>query len=577
MFRSICLSCILTVMCFMSAHAQGVSITVSSQKSFNSMRAAIDNKVKAGEKQITVIIEPGTYEFVENHLTLKNLDYHDVDLTIIGPGAVITGAGERIERGAGIQKLNRYWCYLSDTGEELDAWSPFMQSDSEVEVLDAKKGECRIHCTAPIADSKKCDDQYITITESFKSVQCKVTSIKGGYIYFTTDDTGNINLDYTVAKRHPRFKLLGNSDIPGEISIKGGVAGLPGDVTSVKTCQSSNFLYVEGSHFKSLRIESLKFKGSKESSQLMTFIDTDAANGISIRICEFRNIHGDVISLRNTDNVTVDNCLFAETYRGGIKSDNKSSHTVVRENRFAGCGIGVRNSACVTCSGTDYLVKDNVFENFGYSAVSVGLHYTSKRYEPISGTVEGNNIYNTAEYNAATFDNSLMDSGAIYLMTNNDNSVVAYNYVHDVAGYYSNNGIYCDDGAKGFKLYANIITNIAGGYTIYSRRVGYIENLADSQVKKTNVDNQMMFNILDGKYMFAGRPGDNNCVKGCNYLIKGADGSVPVLKASDLPQVEDDVVLDNVTMENGKIKIARKEFRKNFSSAVFDPIRKYLK
>lgn len=577
MLRKLYISLLLTAACGFAAQAQGVAIRVSSQKSFNSMRASIDKHVKAGEKQITVLIEPGTYEFTENHLTLKNLDYSDVDLSIIGPGAVVTSSGEQIERGADLQKLNRYWCYLSDTGEELDAWSPFMQSDSEVEVLDSKKGECRIHCTAPIANSKACEDQYILITESFKSVRCKVTSIKDGYIHFTTDDAANINLDYTVAKRYPRFKLLGNPDIPGAISIKGGAAGFPAGVTSVRTCKSSNFLYVDGCRFKSLSIESIKFKGSKESSQLLTFIDTEASEGISIKNCEFRNLHGDVISIKNTDGVTVSLSRFADNYRSCIKSDNRSSRTEVRENLFTHCGTGVQNSACVTCSGTDYLVKDNRFENFGYSAVSVGLHYTSKRYEPISGTVEGNEIYNTAEYNAAVAENSLMDSGAIYLMTNNDNSTVAYNYVHDINGYYSNNGIYCDDGAKGFKLYANIVTHIANGYTIYSRRVGYIETLAGSQVSKTNVDNQMMYNILDGKYMFAGRPGDNGCRKGYNYLIKAADGSVPVLKSSDIPEAEDDVVLEGVTIGNGKVKVSRKAFRKNFSSDRFAPIRKYLK
>lgn len=579
MSRKISISILLCLLGFSSYAMNAGEIRISTQTAFNNMRVAIDKRVKAGEKQITVIVEPGIYEFNENHLALKNLDYHDIDLTISGQGVTVTSAGELIERGAALQKLNRYRCYLTDTGDELDPWSSFQQTDREIQVLDSKTGACRIHCVQPIrkCNAAQCEGQYILITESFKSIQCKVTSIKGGYIYFTADNTSDINFDYSVAKRFPRFKLLGNRDFHGNMYIADGTVRFPDGYKTVKSCRSSNFLYVEGCRFKSFRIDGLHFKGSKESSQLMAFTNNEAVGGIAVTNCEFRNIHGDVIMIRNTDDVTVKDCCFSETYRSGISSDNKSARTVVCGNRFVNCCTAPRYSVCVTCSGTDYRVSGNVFEDFGYCAISVGLHHDSKKYEPITGTVDRNEVYNTPAHNAAAFENSLMDSGAIYLAANHDATVVEYNNVHDIAGYYSNNGIYCDQGAKGFKLYGNVITHIATGYTIYSRRVAYIEKLASSQVKKTNVDNQIMNNILDGKYMFNGRPGDNNCVKGRNYLVRAADGSVPVLKMSDIPVVEDDVVLDNVTIADGKVKVSREDLGKYFSSREFDPVRQYLK
>lgn len=63
----------------------------------------------------------------------------------------------------------------------------------------------------------------------------------------------------------------------------------------------------------------------------------------------------------------------------------------------------------------------------------------------------------------------LMDSGAIYTWTQNDQVIIRYNYIHDYTGASDNRGMFCDDGAANFKIIGNRILRIANSYCVDSR------------------------------------------------------------------------------------------------------------
>lgn len=98
-----------------------------------------------------------------------------------------------------------------------------------------------------------------------------------------------------------------------------------------------------------------------------------------------------------------------------------------------------------------------------------------------------------------------MDSGAIYIFTQNDGAVIRNNYIHDYVGMKDNRGIFCDDGAYGFTITGNVIRNVPNSYSIDSRLCLNVETQAGSVVKKVNYNNIIRNNRVDGPVRFEKR------------------------------------------------------------------------
>jgi hypothetical protein len=75
---------------------------------------------------------------------------------------------------------------------------------------------------------------------------------------------------------------------------------------------------------------------------------------------------------------------------------------------------------------------------------------------------------------------------------------ISNNYIHDIAGIKSNNGIFCDDGAKGITLSGNRIERIHGGYDINLR---WCETYK-ADVPDHNSGNRIFNNQTTGKVRF---------------------------------------------------------------------------
>ena len=101
--------------------------------------------------------------------------------------------------------------------------------------------------------------------------------------------------------------------------------------------------------------------------------------------------------------------------------------------------------------------------------------------------------------------NLLMDTGAIYVGTQNTSLTIRNNYIHDISGPFDNRGIFCDDGTVNTTITGNRVQRVANSWCIDLRRDLSIETRSDSKVRRVNVGNQVKDNQVDGRIRFEQR------------------------------------------------------------------------
>lgn len=567
----------------LDSDVQSVCITISGQVDLAKVRPRIERKIEEGYKDITVLFAPGIYCFRDEQLYFKNKDYSGVTIRLVGDQAFFLGEGQRyVSSGSECASFSRYNGYVSEKEwRYLSVWGAMLESDRLAEVVDESSQLCRIHYSG-LKDmpEEQCKNSHIMLTESFDGKVFKIKYIKGGWVYFTASnlaklskDLYNINHDFFSGKRFPKFRLCNTTSFAGAVTcLDGKIRFKESDGPVYESC-NTRFFYAESTRFNQLEIRGLVFLNNKESSQLITFKDCDVKMGVFIHDCEFRNIHSDIVEVINTDHVFLRRNYVTENFRWGFRADNRSSDFQVEDNTFENSGVGLRNSACVTCYGPDFYVARNHFRNFGYAAVYAGLHYSTKKNEDVSGIIEYNEISFDAQYREDLLNRTLMDAGAIYLGTVHDRTIVRYNHIHDYVGVYSYNGIYCDDGAFNCKIYGNVITGITRGYCISSRRVAWIEKDPKSRVREANFGNFIAYNLLDGKYKFEGRPGNNRCTKGENILLIPVGKEKPSVSTSNISNQQDDRFVPVHSINEGEINLNRPSYE---FLPEFQPLQNYV-
>lgn len=225
-------------------------------------------------------------------------------------------------------------------------------------------------------------------------------------------------------------------------------------------------------------------------------------------------------------------------------------------------GKRMQNTFCVVCRGDDFTVSDNELTDYGYGGIGAGVWYRHDQPNPCKGVIENNTLVYTDEYLQAVEDNCIMDSGAIYLWTKNDGTVVRSNRIMGYAGMKDNRGIFCDDGARNVQIYGNLITGVANSYSIDSRRCANVEDVCGP----ANINNAVYDNIVDKPIRFQGRNGvENGCSSGPNYMIAGNDRAVS--DYSNVVLESEDVTVSPRSILKGRIVLPYSEFREIRSSS----------
>ena len=149
-----------------------------------------------------------------------------------------------------------------------------------------------------------------------------------------------------------------------------------------------------------------------------------------------------------------------------LDADWRDSASVPRNNTVSQCTIarcGAVNAGCVGiydafCDGTQ--IVRNRISDMPYTGISIGFRWNESETSQRNCAVIGNEVFDVMKM--------LADGGAIYTLGYQPGTILRGNLLHDVHrsafahGGAPNNGIFFDQGSKGYLVEGNIIYNTSG-------------------------------------------------------------------------------------------------------------------
>lgn len=551
-------------------------ITIIDQNDFNLLQKKIEAAIKTGEKDIIITFGRGPYYYKDDHVLLRDVYGKDVTLRFKGNKTKIISEGRQYRKGDiydGGFSTNYVW--LDHKLNDLFIWGQMYQADRMVDVVDEMTKLCRVHSPEFKLDAGEVGpNAWLQLTEWYMSGTYKIERIEGQDVYFTANDLKpglatygnyNVNYDYTVVKKFPRFRVCNLGDVTSALNI---IEGKPVDQDFYE-CQSSTFLQIYGTDFRKIDISGIKFYGNAGKSMLFRLLGARVNGGINIHHCEFHGIKSVAVYMMQTSNTTISNCRFEDCYDHVLLAISKVKNTRITDNYFLNMGKGLKSTFSIHCQCKDFYVANNTLVNFGQGGIGVGTGVADEIEG--SGVVEHNELYFTDDYAEYARKSSLIDGGAIYLYTKNAGTTIRYNRVHNYTGAHSNRGIYCDDGAYGFTLYGNVITGISNSNYIDSR-------LVPSADLPTNTNNVVEYNIVEGRYKFEGNTkASNGCVKGKNIVLNTANGEPYNTVLGKFDKAEEDINLEYKRNRDLEIVVPRSTRRELKKLPFYNRIKKYIK
>ena len=321
-------------------------------------------------------------------------------------------------------------------------------------------------------------------------------------------------------------------------------------------------------------IEKAEGKGNKISTMFRV------GTGVKLLVHDtnFKNISNCCID--NKGVLKVEKCKFSDANKDCIKSVSEAfiknsyfeditefpvSSLVNSYLEVVGCTfnrIGLRgaNHSCISARGDSY-IANNVFCDFNYSAIKIGVvNATTERQLP-TVVVEYNKLFWTDGWKKEIEKYGLNDGGAIYVITNNKRTIIRYNTIKDFGGHGANDAIYCDDGAYNVSVYGNVITGTANCYDISAR------DCSRKRIRKTpreysqNTGNYIGYNVCDGILKIAGSSvvKDNHCVFENNIIVGKHDRSKDIVQ--NIKNLNSAIIYDSKGYidANGKVLLLEKK------------------
>ena len=472
------------------------SFRVGDQEGFDGLQARIDRALDAGEDTVLVQLAPGVYFFHEDHLTLSGIDRPGCSVRIIGEDVFLVGGN----REAGYRWENGY--VDLENRRPVDVRNPVKRAGFWPVPCLFRKGMYKIPCKEPDMDGKEATGVRIILSQWFFGAVYEVEKIKNGWLYFRKKERGRTRLwtELRFGRCRPRYILC-----------------IPPERTDLHACTESAFLALEDCRLRSFSMEGITFLGNGAGAPLI-HIRNVRSDTVRVSDCRFEGIRSQVFEVEGTDRFLLLDNLFRGCYLGVVHLSSDTKDALIQGNRFLDNGIQMTNIPVVLCQGLDFVVRDNLFEDFAYSAIGVGLHFTDSHGCITSGKVEENEICMSESFRSGV-PRELIDGGAIYVWTMNRDVCIRHNYIHDIDGPHGNRGIFADDGAVNVEISDNLLLNILGGRGIDLRRAFRVERKRNSVIRRVNVGNRMSGNILDGRCRFFIRRGDPTSFRGKNRHV----------------------------------------------------------
>ena len=331
-------------------------ITIIDQNDFNLLQKKIEAAIKTGEKDIIITFGRGPYYYKDDHVLLRDVYGKDVTLRFKGNKTKIISEGRQYRKGDiydGGFSTNYVW--LDHKLNDLFIWGQMYQADRMVDVVDEMTKLCRVHSPEFKLDAGEVGpNAWLQLTEWYMSGTYKIERIEGQDVYFTANDLKpglatygnyNVNYDYTVVKKFPRFRVCNLGDVTSALNI---IEGKPVDQDFYE-CQSSTFLQIYGTDFRKIDISGIKFYGNAGKSMLFRLLGARVNGGINIHHCEFHGIKSVAVYMMQTSNTTISNCRFEDCYDHVLLAISKVKNTRITDNYFLNMGKGFKSTFSIHC------------------------------------------------------------------------------------------------------------------------------------------------------------------------------------------------------------------------------------
>ena len=486
---------IISFLALSSFRSEAGVIQVRSQEEFDRLGGRIRSELLSGE-DVHVRLDSGLYFFSERHLVLNSLFCPGSALTISGEGAVLVGCarpGETPSFRNGFVNLKEMRAF--------DAMGPVRKAGFWPLPVPFRKGVYRLRCRgeSPVSEAEAVGMKII-LSQWFVGAVYEVVKITGRWIYFKrVPYRTRIWSELRFGRCLPRYMLFS-----------------PRKADSVHPCDASNFLSLENSRLGGVVLEGIRFLGNGERDRLIRISGVEA-DSVVVRECSFEGIRSRGILVKRTDRFRLRNSVFRSGALNQVYVDKTTADARIEGNRFLGNGLLMTNDPVVDCKGVGFLVRNNYFQDFSYSAIGAGLHFSDTSGLVTSGVIEQNEICMSDAFRQVPM-RSLIDGGAIYIWTQNKDVTIRNNYIHDIAGPHGNRGIFGDDGVVNLSICDNTVLRVRGSYAIDVRKEHGVGRRKDSAVRRANVGIVIRGNTYDGRvrvYVRKEDPrsyiGDNNC------------------------------------------------------------------
>lgn len=488
---------VLLLLILVPAMLYGNRIVVRNQADFDLLQHSVEAALSSSDTLADVRLLPGIYFFRENHLILDGLERPDFHLRISGKGAVLVAISTGRE-----YHLDKGYVDLS-TQEPVDVREQVRKAGSWPLPVPFRRGLYMIRLDEADHSEEEMEGCHIILSQWFKGAVYPVEKIRRGWLFFRKDQ------DYGTAMWS---ELRFGRCLPRCILCHPPVR------TDLHACGVSAFLTVTDSKLKSLSIEGPSFLGNKQGEPLVR-IDRLGAGSVQIIGCNFSGIRSSVICSEETDHLLVKGCLFKNNYLSCIEIGEGGQNVRIERNRFLDNGLMMTNAPVIHCLAKDYRIAENYIEDFSYSAVSVGLHYTQPDRFGTSGVVEKNEICMSPAFRRGV-PRALIDAGAIYVSTINTRALIRNNHIHDIQGPHGNRGIFADDGTVNVEITGNRVFRILNGYSIDLRRCFRVGRKPKSKITCPNVGNKIYDNVCDGRMRLYIRKDDPGSLLSNNQIIR---------------------------------------------------------
>ena len=471
-------------------------IRISSQEEFDRLGERILAELPL-KKDVRIQIDSGLYFFREDHLALSGLSFPYTTLTLSGKGAVLVG---RDDPGSPPSFRNGFLDL--DNMRHHDAFSPVKKAGFWPVPVLLRKGVYRI----PVRDEPDVSEadaagMKLVLSQWFVGAVYDVVKISRGYIYF----------------RHVPYRTHMWSELRFGRCLPRYMLFSPEKTKSAYACDAASFLSVEEARIGSVVLDGLHFLGNGDGDRLLRFSGVEA-DSVVVRNCSFEGIRSRGILVERTDHFRLRNNLFRKGALNQVFVDKTSGDARIEDNRFIENGLQMTNDPVLACRGSEFVVRNNIFQDFTYSAIGVGLHYTDTSGLVTSGVVEQNEICMTESFRKEPM-RALIDGGSIYVATQNKAVTIRRNYIHDLSGPHGNRGIFGDDGVVNLHVCDNTVLNIEGGLAIDVRRALKIGKRRNSAIRRTNTGNWVRGNTYNGRMRAYIREDDPDSYVGDNVYL----------------------------------------------------------